>query len=65
MKKEIKIFIVHNDCYETYPCEHYVTLKYNNKLKTKMMSWLDIVELANKTNFDLSNVHNFDYTQDE
>ncbi len=59
-----KIIKVDDDCYESYPCQHYVEIDNNGKIQSELMSWPDIVELAKETNFDLSNLRCYDFYND-
>lgn len=63
----MKILEVENICYQTYPCQHYITLQYDDgKIETEFMGWLDIYDLSKKINYDLSHIYcSTFYTENE
>lgn len=52
-----KIISVDNVCHETYPCKHYVTFLNNlGEKDKKLFSWVEIMKMAKKLNYDLSHI---------
>jgi hypothetical protein len=49
-----------NDCYETYPCQHYITVELNDgTVKSILMSSTQIYKLAEKFKYTLLNKQHF------
>jgi len=46
-----QIISIDDGCMESYPCQHYVVLKTNNLIGTKLMYMQEIYELCKKYNY--------------
>ena len=52
-----KLIKIEDDCFETYPCQHYVRFENEDgTLIRRIMWWPDIVKLAKESKYDLSHL---------